>query len=187
MQVWWTSLKLNQLCAHCTHAFTTTHCVCCHFRSGFLVHCSRNISRRNAFQWQCNLGKPPSVWEKPRHLDIAQMAFDPHPHLPSHVHPQSKVELWRFFFRDLNFSIRTPPRKKTGNVQIARLSLRMGHHLVQSSFQYKIWRKASFSSVPEAPLISATLELRFVIPCAELRCLLNISDDQRKKAGNDRT
>ena len=47
----------------------------------------------------------------------------------------------------------------------------MGHHLVQSSFQYKIWRKASFSSVLEAPLISATLELRFVVPCAEPRCL----------------
>ena len=64
--------------------------------------------------------------------------------------------------------------KKTGNTQMAGLSLRRGHHLVQSSFQYKIWRKASFSSVLEAPLISATLELRFVIPCAELRCLLII-------------
>ena len=53
------------------------HCVYCQFRSGFLVHCLRNISQRNAFQWECNLGKPLSVWEKPCHLSIVQIAFDP--------------------------------------------------------------------------------------------------------------
>ena len=53
------------------------HWVCCQFRSGFLVYCLRNISQRNAFQYECNLGKPLSVWEKPCHLSIVQIAFDP--------------------------------------------------------------------------------------------------------------